>query len=544
MRLLLKWKQMPKLLRLTPFFSLMVLSLAAAPQSGATPFDETLAAALGNSLSLQSSRQEWLAAREEIGTSVSTSEWRSTGTFTGSHTKKDAASARKSGFLDSQSVNATISLSKNIYDGGQTDQTSQLRQLQLGVAEAKLRAAEQQVLLSAIQTYLSVVKARQEVDLNQTNVDRLEEHVAAATVRLEAGASTQTAVAQAESRLSRARTTLVGSLAALSNAEDTFLSLTGTEAGPVDAAINEGVLPMTLLEADESARRNHPSVALAKLSVDVARQQFNTLLASVRPKVAFSLKATEAMAEGLQNDKTELTAQLQLSTPLMPTLSIKAKSRGLSASLEAAKLARDESIRKASLEVRNAFRNLETARALRESMVVELTALRLAAEGINHEFEFGRKTTLNVLDAERDVNDAEMRRVDADHGALMAAFRLRAASGTLTVESFGLEDVYGPLEQMQPVEPRYKRWIPLEVEFPEEDKTSALEVNNGPGVEVVLPETTVPVAAEIPSLAAEEVVAVSLPAAVTAGDDPASDGPTGDGPTGDGIVWNIQTTPQ
>ena len=149
MRLLLKWKQMPKLLRLTPFFSLMVLSLAAAPQSGATPFDETLAAALGNSLSLQSSRQEWLAAREEIGTSVSTSEWRSTGTFTGSHTKKDAASARKSGFLDSQSVNATISLSKNIYDGGQTDQTSQLRQLQLGVAEAKLRAAEQQVLLSA-----------------------------------------------------------------------------------------------------------------------------------------------------------------------------------------------------------------------------------------------------------------------------------------------------------------------------------------------------------------------------------------------------------
>ena len=82
------------------------------------------------------------------------------------------------------------------------------------------------------------------------------------------------------------------------------------------------------------------------------------------------------------------------------------------------------------------------------------------------------------------------------------------------------------------------------MEFPEEDKTSALEVNNGPWVEVVLPETTVPVAAEIPSLAAEEVVAVSLPAAVTAGDDPASDGPTGDGPTGDGIVWNIQTTPQ
>ena len=174
---------------------------------------------------------------------------------------------------------------------------------------------------------------------------------------------------------------------------------------------------MTLLEADDAARRNHPSVALARLSVDVARQQFNTLLASVRPKVAFSLRATEVMAEGRKNDRTELSAQLQLSTPLMPTLSVRAKSRELSASLEAAKLARDESIRTASLEVRNAFRNLETARARLESMAVELTALRLAAEGINNEFEFGRKATLNVLDAERDVNDAEMRRVDAEHGA-------------------------------------------------------------------------------------------------------------------------------
>ena len=520
---------MPKFIRLSSLFSLLAVSLLSAPPSGATSLDETLAAALGNSLSLQSSRQEWLAAREEIGTAVSTSEWRSTGTFTGSHTKKDAANARKSGFLDSQSVNATVSLSKNIYDGGQTDQTSQLRRLQLDVAEAKLRAAEQQVLLTAIQSYLSVVKARQEVDLNRTNVTRLEEHVAAATVRLEAGASTQTAVAQAESRLSRARTALVASVTALSNAEDTFLSLTGIEAGPVDVDIREGVLPMTLLEADDAARRSHPSVTLARLSVDVARQQFNTLLASVRPKVAFSVKATEAMAEGRQNDKTELSAQLQLSTPLMPTLSIRAKSRGLSASLEAAKLARDESIRKASLEVRNAFRNLETARAQRDSMNVELAALRLAAEGINNEFEFGRKTTLDVLDAERDVNDAELRRVDAEHGALMAAFRLRAASGSLTVESFGLENVFGPLEQMQPVQPRFKRWIPLEVEWPEEEKTSAADVDTQPEIEVALPDLSVPVQPETVPLEQADIVAVSSPVSPQ---------------DGDGIVWNIQTTPQ
>ena len=120
---------MPKLNRLSSCFLIIASILIAAPQTGAATLDEALSAALGNSLSLQSSRQEWLAAREEIGTAISTSEWRSNGTFTGSHTKKDAATAGKGGFLDSQSVNATASLSKNIYDGGQTTQTTQLLSL-------------------------------------------------------------------------------------------------------------------------------------------------------------------------------------------------------------------------------------------------------------------------------------------------------------------------------------------------------------------------------------------------------------------------------
>ena len=50
----------------------------------------------------------------------------------------------------------------------------------------------------------------------------------------------------------------------------------------------------------------------------------------------------------------------------------------------------------------------------------------------------------------------------------MAAFRLRAASGQLTADSFGLGDVFGPLEDMKPIEPRFKTWVPLRVEWPEE----------------------------------------------------------------------------
>ena len=513
---------------LTP--ALLIISSMVSPAL-ATSLDTALRAALGNSLSLQSARQDWLAAHEDIGTAVSTSEWRTNGTFTGTQTKKDAANARKSGFLDSQSANAILSLSRNLYDGGQTRENTELRTLQTDLAEAKYHVAEQQVLIAAIDAYLAVVKTRKEVDLNKVNVSRLEEHVTAARVRLEAGASTQTALAQAESRLSRARTTLIAALTAMRNAEDGFLSLTGIEAGDVSGDIDPGILLPTLLEADDSARNNNPSVAVARMSVDIAMQQFNALMASVRPNIAFSLKATESMAEGVASDKTELSAQLQLSTPLMPTLSIRAKSRGLAASLEAARLRRDDTMRQASLDVRNAFRNLETARAQLQAVNAELKALRLVADGINNEFQFGQKTTLDLLDAEQDVNDAEMRRVNADHAVLMAGFRLRAASGTLTARSFGLDDVYGPLDEMEPIEPRFKRWIPLEVEWPDGTVDDAANGQPAPVADIPVAELPAPVTAPAievtqPAPVAQTVkVAIPEPSQIAA----------------DGIIWDIKT---
>ena len=531
-----KWDQMHKQSSFhIPALVAFLLSLTMSPAT-ATSLDTALRAALGNSLTLQSSRQDWLAAHEEIGTAVSTSEWRTSGTFTGSQTKKDAANARKSGFLDSQSANATLSLSRNLYDGGQTRENTTLGELQTDLAAAKYRVAEQQLLIDGIDTYLAVVKARTEVDLNRANVARLEEHVLAARVRLEAGASTQTALAQAESRLSRARTTLISALTAMRNAEDGFLSLTGIEAGDVSGDIDPGFLLPTLLEADESARNNNPSVAVARLSVDIARQQFNALLASVRPNVAFSLKATESMAEGVASDKTEFTAQVQLSTPLMPTLSIRAKSRGLAASLEAARLRRDDMLRQASLNVRNAFRNLETARAQLEAVNAELKALRLVAGGINNEFQFGQKTTLDLLDAEQDVNDAEMRRVTADHAVLMASFRLRAASGTLTARSFGLDEVYGPLEDMEPIEPRFKRWIPLEVEWPEGTVEDATAGQSAPVADKIVGEASVAEAPKVaPDAPATQPSAVKETMVVTA---PVPSSPI----EVDGIIWDIKTS--
>ena len=195
---------MPDKFCLAAVLSFVSVGFLAVPGAAfALSLEDAVKASLTNSLSLSASRNNWAAARDNIDTARSTKEWRATGTLSGTHSKTDSDLATRDGFLDSQSGSATLKLARNLYDGGQQDENLILRTLQRDIAEARYLAAEQHVILSASEAYLNVLRASREVALNDANLVRLGEHVAAAQARLEAGAATKTQVAQAEARLSR-----------------------------------------------------------------------------------------------------------------------------------------------------------------------------------------------------------------------------------------------------------------------------------------------------------------------------------------------------
>ena len=545
-------------IHLTAIASILSVGLLITPCTAfATTLEDALRAALSNSLSLSASRNNWAAARENIDGAQSTKEWRATGTLSGNQSMTNAATATRDGFLSSQRGSATVTLSRNLYDGGQRDENLLLRQLQRDIAEARYLGAEQRVILATVEAYLDVIRASREVALNEANVARLSEHVAAARARVDAGASTSTQLARAEARLSRARTTLISAVSAHNSAEDAFFTLTAVAATDLEENPDIGVIPATLLEADDLARREHPDARLATLSVTAAGQEFKALLASLRPTVALRLQANESMAEGNRSDKTEFSANVTLSTPLMPTGSVRAKARSLSSSLEATKMERLDTLRRISLDVRHRFRQLEAARAQETAVEDELAASRLVAEGIATEFQFGQKTTLDVLDAEQDVSDAELRFVNARHAILIAGFRLQAAMGQLTAGAMGMDDELGPLDNMPVRDVKYKSYLPLDVDWDAyNDQQDASEtaaqteepvvVEDSSAAPVIIPESEVVqpvVTAEIAQIVAERpatTLNVNAPEtlAITMGTLPLE-------PVSmdidEGVVWQIQT---
>ena len=164
--------------------------------------------------------------------------------------------------------------------------------------------------------------------------------------------------------------------------------------------------------------------------------------------MSLSLSATSKDATGTSSDSDVLAGSLVFSTPILSTNATRAKARNIAASHQQAKYARAEAVRAAEVAARAAFRTQQTAKINLDAVQRELKASKLVAAGIASEAQFGQKTTLDLLDAEQNVNDAELRLVTAAHNLRLAAYRLQAAIGDLTAESLGLGDVLGGLDTM------------------------------------------------------------------------------------------------
>ena len=428
---------------------IMCMGLTSLPAL-AISLDDALRASLENSSTLAAARQSWLATREAIGTNTSTTDLNARLNTTGSFGQIDSKAGQ--GFSKSQYLSTGVTLSKNLYDGGQTKEKLRLAEINLQQASAIYAKTEQGVILDTIEAYLNVLKAGREVKLHARNLTRLEAHVKAAKIRVDAGAATPTRLAEARARYARAQSDSILAETRLTNDEDIFRSLTGKDARDfIEPSITRN-LPIDLLDAESKAQEGHPDIMAAIAAERAADQDFNTLQAAVRPTLAFSLSANTRTGTGTALDRDEVAAQLVLSSPLLSTNATRSTSRRIAASFKQAKLNRAEATRKTEVAAREAFRNWQSTSIRVDAVTSEIEAFRLVAKGIASEAQFGQKTTLDLLDAEKDVNDAKLSLVTAEHSQLLAAFRLKAAIGSLTAKQMGLGDVLGQLADMPPTQ--------------------------------------------------------------------------------------------
>lgn len=406
-----------------------------APAAVADTLADALAGAYNTSGLLEQNRALLRAADEDVAGTVARLrpiiEW-STGITRSDNWRSDPSRSGATNF------NAEIVARWLLYDfGGTKLSVEAAKELVLSTRQT-LIGIEQQVLLRAVQAYMNVQRNTRFVALRQNNVRVISESLRAAQDRFEVGEVTRTDVAQAEARQSLSRSNLAAAKGDLERAIEEYIAVVGKRPGKLSPPPALPRLTRSKEQAKQVALRNHPDMLAAQYNV--AASKLNVLVAETAMKPKLNLNASVGFADR-QSDNfngAEAGIGLELRGPIYQGGGLASAKRQAFAQRDAQLGVLHQTRDRISQNVGNAYAILESSRASAAATAEQVRAGRIAFDGVDEEAKLGARTTLDVLDAEQELLDAQANQISAEADVFIASYAVLESVGELTARAMNL----------------------------------------------------------------------------------------------------------
>lgn len=407
----------------------LALAAFAAGAAGADSLRDAMADAYRNSPVLEQNRY-LLRVRDE-GVNQAVAQLLPTVSF--------AATASRDLVADTTSSTARLVAEMTLYAGGSRIAARQAAEATVEAVRQQLVAAESQVLLDAVTAYLEVWEAQQVVSVRQSNVRVLTQQLRAAQDRFEVGEDTRTDVAQAEAQLAQARSSLAAAEGTLMIARELFNLAVGRYPNGLSGPGGLPHLPRSEEEADRLARQEHPAIRAAQFEVRAAELAIEEARGNTRPNLSVDLTASETFQDPIASrEGFGASLSLTLSQPIYQGGRLGSFERQAMAQAEVTRASLNRQVQVNLQAVGNAYARLRIANAQIQASDQRIRAAQLALDGVREEASLGARTTLDVLDAEQDLLEARISRIEASADLYAASYAILSASGLLTVAQLDL----------------------------------------------------------------------------------------------------------
>jgi len=325
---------------------------------------------------------------------------------------------------------------QSLWSGGSL--TAQRDQARSGVdaARAELIGAEQDLVLKVVTVFMDVRRAEREVEIRESNVSALGQQVKAARDRFEVGEVTRTDVAQAEARRAAAEAELAAATSRRAKARADFEQIVGRP--PVQLADPPAIpqLPGTLDEAIAIARANNPAILAAKARETQGERGVDVARGRLAPQ--FDLVGSAGFVSTQQDNTfndTNVGLSAEFRFPLFDSGLLQSRTRGAQLEADRSRYERMAIERQVTAQVTTAWHQVVATRGEIAASISRVAAAEVALEGAQQELAVGERITLDVLDQERELLEAQLGQVDAERAAYLASHDLLAAMGELKPET-------------------------------------------------------------------------------------------------------------
>jgi len=368
-----------------------------------------------------------------------------------------------------RTVDANAQLTVPLYSGGAVRNGVKAAKTRVAAGQADLRGTEASVFSRVVAAYMDVIRDSAVVALNQANVRALEVNLQATGDRFEVGDVTRTDVAQSESRLALARSSLQTAEANLITSRENYIALVGEAPDDLQPPPALPGLPASPDAAVQVALKDNPDILAAAKNREATAYDVNVAKAAVSPTLsAFTqagytnyLDTLSAMnsADGSQVNK-QASAGVQLSIPLYqggrPAAQVRQRQALESQAMEQV----IEVERGVIAQARSAYASWQASLESIQSNQKAVDAANLSLEGVRAENSVGSRTILDILNAEQEAVNAKVQLVTARRNAYVAGFSLLAAMGHAEADDLNLETgtLYDPMVNYDRVKGKWFDW--------------------------------------------------------------------------------------
>lgn len=348
-----------------------------------------------------------------------------------------------------------VTATQRLYDGGRTFNNVRAREDTVSAARARLVNTEQQVILDVVTAYYDVLRDQESVSLASNNVRVVGEQLRATRDRFDVGEVTRTDVSQAEARLAQSRANLASAQGQLQASQQSFRAVTGLEPAGMTQRNGLPTLPASLSEAVDDAVGRHPLVTAARYDERSAQRDVKAQVGGLLPTVSLRGGYNYGDADAFGGNDGDYTGAASVtvtaSIPLYQGGAEYSRIRQAQAEASRAQAGISVAARNARRVVEVAWNQVIVTRSIITASREEVRAAQLALDGVREEAIVGSRTTLDVLDAEQELLDAQTRSVSARRDQVVAAYTLLAATGELTAADMGVsvENPYDPQENYE-----------------------------------------------------------------------------------------------
>ena len=333
-----------------------------------------------------------------------------------------------------------VGMSQTIFDNFKSDADIEAARAYTEASRYSLANSEQNVLLAMVQAYMGVVQNTQLVQLRQENVKFYQAQLDSANERLKIGEGTKIDVSQAEARLAQGTASYQSAIASLQTSQASYERFVGHKPRNLAATYKLGTLmPKSLDAAIGEAERSHPAILAARAAIRAAQANSDSANAAFGPTLGMTASIGSTVLSPLTG-ATPPTASLsfKLTVPIYGGGAYGANIRKANINQiksEVDALATRDQIKESLI---SAWSTLQNATAQIQSANTAVSAGELSLQGIVQERDVGQATTLDVLNAQSELEAVREGLVQASAAKVIASFAVVAATGHLTAADLSL----------------------------------------------------------------------------------------------------------